>query len=86
MKADHRCVEHKTHVLLKCEPRMPVLVVCDHASNSIPAELDDLGVAKQHLASHIGWDIGAGAVARALGAELGVPVVLASISAFVGGS
>jgi predicted N-formylglutamate amidohydrolase len=83
MKTKHVCVEHKTHVLLKCEPRLPVLVVCDHASNSIPEELQDLGVSKEHLASHIGWDIGAGRVARLLGSQLGVPVVLASNSRLV---
>jgi len=83
MKTEHVCVEHKTHVLLKCEPSLPVLVVCDHASNSIPEDLQDLGVSKEHLASHIGWDIGAGSVARMLGSELGVPVVLASNSRLV---
>lgn len=83
MTTKHVCVEHETHVLLKCTPRLPVLVVCDHASNSIPAELNELGVPKIELESHIAWDIGAGDVARVLGAKLGVPVVLASNSRLV---
>jgi predicted N-formylglutamate amidohydrolase len=79
----HECVEHDTHVLLSCAPRLPVLVVCDHASRQIPAEMKNLGMSEAELATHRGWDIGAGAVARELGSLLGVPVVLASNSRLV---
>jgi predicted N-formylglutamate amidohydrolase len=79
----HECLEHDTHILFSCEPRLPVLIVCDHASCAIPPELVDLGMDKSDLATHIGWDIGAGAVACRLGAMLQVPVVLASTSRLV---
>jgi len=83
MKIQHECLEHETHVLLKCPPRVPALLVCDHASNAIPLDLDSLGMAAEPLATHIGLDIGAGDVARRLGTLLGVPVVLASNSRLV---
>lgn len=70
-------------MLLKCAPKLPALVVCDHASNRIPAELGNLGVAPADLRKHIAWDIGAGDVARRLGELLGVSVVLASNSRLV---
>ena len=79
----HECLEHDTHILFSCEPRLPVLIVCDHASCAIPPEFGDLGMSKSDLATHIGWDIGAGAVACRLGAMLKVPVVLASTSRLV---
>jgi len=79
----HQCVEHDTHVLLLCEPQVPVLIVCDHASRSIPANLNNLGLSEAQLLTHIAWDIGAGDVARKLGSMLGVPVVLASNSRLV---
>jgi predicted N-formylglutamate amidohydrolase len=79
----HECVEHDTHVLLLCEPCFPVLIVCDHASRQIPAEMKSLGMSDAELATHIGWDIGAGNVARELGSLLGAPVVLASNSRLV---
>jgi predicted N-formylglutamate amidohydrolase len=79
----HQCVEHDTHVLLSCEPSLPLLIVCDHASRRIPTELNNLGLSEAQLQTHIGWDIGAGDVARALGSMLGVPVVLASNSRLV---
>lgn len=80
---EHECVEHDTHVLLSCEPQMPVLIVCDHASRRIPAEHKNLGMSEAQLLQHIAWDIGAGDVARELGSLLGVPVVLASNSRLV---
>ena len=59
------------------------LVVCDHASCRIPAALGTLGVSEVERTEHIGWDIGAGAVARRLSALLDAPAVLASYSRLV---
>ncbi len=50
--------------------RSPVVLVCEHASNRIPAALGDMGLQQQHRQSHIAWDIGAEAVARAMAARL----------------
>jgi predicted N-formylglutamate amidohydrolase len=79
----HQSLEHETHVLLTCEPRLPVLIVCDHASNRVPPELNNLGLTQDILDQHVGWDIGAAEVAVQLGTKLGVPVVLASTSRLV---
>ena len=67
-------VEHDTHVLLACEAQLPLLLVCDHASNKVPPELENLGMSSVALNGHIGWDIGAGDVARAMGEALQVAV------------
>ena len=44
-----------------------VVVVCEHASNRMPAGLGGLGLAPELLTSHIAWDPGALGLARALG-------------------
>ncbi len=41
----------------------PVIVFCDHATNTIPTDLDDLRLPEDILNTHIAWDIGAAAVA-----------------------
>lgn len=60
-----------------------VLVVCDHASCRVPAALDNLGLSEIERTEHIGWDIGAGAVARRLSALLDAPAILAGYSRLV---
>ena len=54
-----------------------VVLVCDHASNRIPANLDQLGLGSVELSQHIAWDIGAAPVARLLAERLDAPAVLA---------
>lgn len=75
--------DYATHELADYGQRYPLLLACDHASNHIPTELNDLGVAHAHRADHIAWDIGAGAVAERLGQLLEVPVVKATHSRLV---
>jgi predicted N-formylglutamate amidohydrolase len=60
-----------------------VLITGDHAGNLVPPELNDLGLAHQELARHIGWDIGAAGVARHLARRLNAPAVLARVSRLV---
>ena len=60
--------------------RRDLLLVCDHASNRIPAEFAGLGLDDEALASHIGWDIGAGALTRRLAALLDAPALLCRFS------
>ncbi|MGQ0801098.1 MAG: N-formylglutamate amidohydrolase [Pseudomarimonas sp.] len=50
-----------------------LLVVCDHASNRIPAELNGLGLGPDELARHIAWDPGAQGIAQALANRLQCP-------------
>jgi predicted N-formylglutamate amidohydrolase len=59
------------------------VVVCDHAGRALPRALGTLGVAEEHLRSHIAWDIGAANVARRLGDLLGAPVFLQRYSRLV---
>ena len=55
--------------------RSPFLIVCDHASRRVPRSLGALGLSEDELGRHIAWDIGAGGVARWLGAALDACVV-----------
>ncbi len=61
----------------------PVVLVCDHASNAIPARLNALGLSAVELARHIAWDIGAAQVTRLLAARLDAPAVLCGYSRLV---
>lgn len=58
------------------------LFLCDHASNHVPADIE-LGIAPDRLERHIGYDIGAGPLTRALAARLGAPAVLGTVSRLV---
>lgn len=63
--------------------RAPALVICDHASRFIPSEYGNLGVSEEEIARHIGWDIGAGDVARELAWLIDAPAVLCGTSRLV---
>ena len=52
--------------VLRRDAKGPFVILCDHASNHIPAELNSLGLDPPDLARHIAWDIGAAGVAREL--------------------
>jgi predicted N-formylglutamate amidohydrolase len=60
-----------------------LIIVCDHASNRIPAALGNLGVDRHRLIEHIAWDIGAAGVARRLQARFGADAILANYSRLV---
>lgn len=57
-----------------------VLILCDHATNIVPAPYGDLGLPPGELERHIGYDIGALAVTQALAARLGAPAVTSRFS------
>ncbi len=57
--------------------------ICDHASNAIPEELHDLGLAASELARHIAWDIGAAGVTEALSEICDGPAILCQTSRLV---
>jgi predicted N-formylglutamate amidohydrolase len=59
------------------------VIFCDHASQQIPAELNDLGLPPAELARHIAWDIGAAGVAEALSEIFDAPAVLSPVSRLV---
>jgi predicted N-formylglutamate amidohydrolase len=56
------------------------IVICDHASNGLPAEYGDLGLSRPSLERHIAYDIGAAWLTRRLAHLLGAPAVLSTFS------
>ena len=63
--------------------RAPCLVLCDHAGRRVPQRLDGLGLPEHELRRHIGWDIGAADVSRALAVRLDAPALLCHVSRLV---
>jgi predicted N-formylglutamate amidohydrolase len=61
----------------------PFVIVCDHASNRIPAKYGDLGLSATERLSHIAWDPGALAVSRALSETLDAPLVQSTVSRLI---
>jgi predicted N-formylglutamate amidohydrolase len=59
------------------------VLVCDHASNSVPKRLGTLGLDPARLREHIAWDPGAAEVARRLSKHLDAPLVLSGYSRLV---
>ena len=57
-----------------------VLILCDHASNAVPAEYGQLGLPDVEFGRHIAYDIGAAWAAEALAAALGAPALLTTYS------
>lgn len=65
------------------EGKTAIVIVCDHASNALPAEIGDLGVAAGDMQRHIAWDIGAAPIARHLAGIFDAPAVLSGTSRLV---
>ena len=63
--------------------RSPFVIVCDHASRTLPRSLGDLGLSEAELCSHIAWDIGAADVARLMAQELDAALFLQQYSRLV---
>jgi predicted N-formylglutamate amidohydrolase len=60
-----------------------LVVICDHASNVIPPELQGLGLSAAELNRHIAWDIGAARVAALLATRFKVPAIFCGVSRLV---
>ncbi|MBX3578886.1 MAG: N-formylglutamate amidohydrolase [Rhizobiaceae bacterium] len=61
----------------------PYVLVCDHASNLLPAEYGTLGLPASDLQRHIAWDPGAAPVARHMAEALDAPLIESAISRLV---
>ena len=59
------------------------VIVCDHASNRIPAEYQSFEFANDARQTHIAWDPGALPVARHLSATLDAPLLWPDVSRLV---
>jgi predicted N-formylglutamate amidohydrolase len=61
----------------------PFVFACDHAGRRVPRALGDLGLAPEHFARHIAYDIGIEPVARRLAAAFDAPLVAQRYSRLV---
>ena len=57
-----------------------LVLICDHASNHLPAHYGSLGLPIAEFERHIAYDIGAAAVTRKMSKILGVPAILSKFS------
>ncbi len=60
-----------------------LILICEHASNTIPAELDGLGLSEETRLSHAAWDPGALGVAVALSEMFDAPLIASRVSRLV---
>lgn len=58
----------------------PILLICEHASNYIPSEFQQLGLSSEAVSSHAAWDPGALDVACQMAQKLDAPLISASVS------
>ncbi|MBI4723546.1 MAG: N-formylglutamate amidohydrolase [Rhodomicrobium sp.] len=80
----------KSFEIARGAPETRLLIICDHATNLLPPEYGTLGLDGTQLNRHIGYDIGALAVALGIGQRLrtgamlsrGIVPVIVSIHSF----
>ncbi|WP_261967901.1 N-formylglutamate amidohydrolase [Prosthecodimorpha staleyi] len=59
------------------------LLLCDHASNRLPARYGTLGLGAADLTRHFAWDPGARGIARRMAERLDAALVLSTVSRLV---
>ena len=69
--------------MIEGHPESRVVLLCDHAGREVPGGLELLGISEEQLARHIGWDIGAADITRALAERLGATALLDHVSRLV---
>lgn len=57
-----------------------ILLLCDHAENTLPADYGSLGLPPEQLKRHIAYDPGAASITRHMARILGAPAVLTRYS------
>lgn len=65
------------------EGRSDWLLVCEHASNQVPVELNQLGLPDSVLDDHMGYDIGASELTQRLAEQLDATAILCNYSRLV---
>lgn len=58
----------------------PIVLICEHASFTVPDEFDALGLDEDVLTSHVAGDIGALGVAKGLSDQLDAPLIYGGVS------
>jgi len=62
------------------EAGLGLLILCDHAENTLPEAYGTLGLRPEDLHRHIAYDLGAAGVAERLAHRLGAPALLTNFS------
>ncbi len=70
-------------VVENAKARGRLVLVCEHASNALPAPWGDLGLTQDQQNAHIAWDIGALGLSRALSRHLDAVLVHAPVSRLI---
>lgn len=70
-------------VIENAAARGPIILVCEHASNTIPDRWGDLGLTADQRRAHIAWDPGALGLARGLSQRLDAALIHAPVSRLV---
>lgn len=65
------------------EGRSDIILVCEHASRTIPKAFGDLGLSKDVLEAHVAWDPGALAVAERLSKSLDAALIYQNYSRLI---
>lgn len=60
-----------------------IVLVCEHASNTIPERFENLGLSTDQQQAHIAWDPGALALARGLAEHLDAVLIHAGLSRLI---
>lgn len=66
--------------IIEGDPASKILLICDHATNFVPPELENLGLGAAAFERHIAYDIGAEHVTRRLAKALNAPAILSRFS------
>jgi predicted N-formylglutamate amidohydrolase len=68
--------EESPFVAVNEQGRSPFVLICEHASSTMPKALGTLGLPEAELTRHIAWDIGAEKVGRLLSRLMDAPLLL----------
>jgi predicted N-formylglutamate amidohydrolase len=72
--------DFNSHEIIDGDKAGGLIILCDHASNALPASYHGLGLDPAELERHIGYDIGVGPLSRTLAERFRVPAVLSCFS------
>ena len=83
-QAEHKSTQNEKafqpYVRLAGDVTKGCIILCDHASNMLPASYGSLGLSADQMERHIAYDIGAAGVTRYLSELMGLPAVMANFS------
>ncbi len=72
--------ENTSYELIAGDFSSGIIFLCDHATNFVPEELENLGLDEHVFERHIAYDIGVAQLTRGLAAHLGAPAVMSKCS------